>query len=157
MTDREHAYEVQVEWSGNLGTGTSAYGAYSRAHEISVTGKPPIAASADPAFRGDTARHNPEELLVAALSGCHMLSYLYLCTQARIVVLAYRDTATGVMTIEASGAGRFRQVTLHPMVRLAAGADVQRATALHERAHALCFIAQSVNFPVECQPKFLDT
>jgi organic hydroperoxide reductase OsmC/OhrA len=154
MTDREHTYKVQLEWSGNLGTGTSAYGTYSRAYEISVAGKPPIAASADPAFRGDTARHNPEELLVGALSGCHMLSYLHLCAQAKIVVLAYRDTATGVMTVDASGAGRFREVTLHPVARLAAGTDVQRATALHERAHTLCFIARSVNFPVQCEPTF---
>ncbi len=152
MSNREHDYRVQVRWTGNRGSGTSAYRAYARDHDIEVAGKPCIPGSSDPAFRGDASRYNPEELLVAALSACHMLWYLHLCTAASINVLEYRDEATGTVIEESDGGGRFREVTLHPVIRLAAGADAQRAAQLHERAHALCFIARSVNFPVSCQP-----
>ncbi|HTW73883.1 MAG TPA: OsmC family protein [Steroidobacteraceae bacterium] len=152
MSDREHDYRVRLRWTGNRGSGTSSYRAYARDHEIDVAGKPPIPGSSDPAFRGDASRYNPEELLVAALSACHMLWYLHLCAAAAISVLEYRDEATGTVLEETDGGGRFREVTLHPVIRLAAGADVQRALQLHERAHALCFIARSVSFPVSCQP-----
>ena len=149
---KEHRYTVQLRWTGNLGQGTSAYSAYERAHEIAAGGKPPIHGSSDPAFRGDPARYNPEELLVAALSACHMLWYLHLCADARIVVTAYSDEAVGVMAETPDGGGHFTAVVLKPSVTLEAGSDVGQAKQLHERAHALCFIANSVNFPVRCQP-----
>lgn len=152
MAEREHRYALQLEWTGNLGTGTSGYRTYSRAHEIGAAGKPTILGSADPVFRGEATRYNPEELLVAALCACHMLSYLHLCADAGVVVLGYRDAPVGLMVQDSSGAGRFREVVLHPVVRLAAGSDAAKASALHEKAHALCFIASSVNFPVACQP-----
>lgn len=155
MPGREHVYEVRVKWSGNLGRGTSAYHAYSRDYEIRVADRAVIAGSADRAFRGDAERYNPEELLVSALLACHMLSYLHLCADAGIVVLTYRDSATGIMRQRPDGAGGFQQVTLQPIVGLAAGADREQALRLHERAHELCFIANSVNFPVLCQPTAL--
>ncbi len=120
-----------------------------RDHTIVVEGKPEIPASSDPAFRGDRTRYNPEELLVASLSSCHMLWYLHLCATNGIVVLDYCDRATGTMREEPAGSGRFVGVVLHPEVVLAADADTSRALALHEDAHRLCFIARSVNFPVE--------
>lgn len=149
---REHRYAVTVDWTGNLGSGTANYRAYDRRHEILADGKPPIAASSDPAFRGDPVRWNPEDLLVASLSSCHMLWYLHLCAVAGIVVTAYRDDAEGVMEEGADGGGRFAQVTLRPTVTVKAGADLETARALHHDAHAKCFIANSVNFPVGCQP-----
>ena len=149
---RDHRYSVIVTWHGNRGTGTSAYGAYARDHEIAADGKVPIAGSSDPAFRGDRARWNPEELLLASLSACHQLWYLHLAAAAGIVVIDYADRAEGVMEEYADGSGRFSRVVLRPAVTLAAGSDVTRAEALHHIAHEKCFIANSVNFPVTCEP-----
>ena len=151
MAETQHRYAVTVTWTGNTGTGTSSYRGYDRAHTLSAPGKPLIAGSSDPAFRGDAARRNPEELLVASLAACHKLWYLGLCAQAGIVVTAYEDAAEGHMTEEAGGAGQFTAVTLRPRVTIAAGSDAARAEALHRDAHAFCFIARSVNFPVVCE------
>ncbi|MGO8947016.1 MAG: OsmC family protein [Ktedonobacterales bacterium] len=148
----EHTYLVSVTWTGNRGQGTSSYTSYDRNHEISGSGKPSISASSDPAFRGDRSRYNPEELLVAALSSCHMLWYLHLCSQAHLVVTEYTDDATGTMVETDDGGGHFSSVTLRPRVTLAPGSDLAQATSLHEQAHHLCFIANSVNFPIGCEP-----
>lgn len=150
---RTHHYAVTLQWTGNTGTGTSGYRDYRRDHEITTTGKPPIPGSSDPHFRGDAARWNPEELLVAALSSCHQLSYLHVCADAGIVVLAYTDHAQGVMEEAPNGSGRFQSATLHPHVTVAAGSDLTLARDLHHSAHAKCFIANSVNFPVRCEPE----
>ena len=150
MAAKTHIYQTQLVWTGNTGTGTSGYRTYERAHETSVPGKPVIPGSSDPAFRGDAARYNPEELLVASLAACHMLWYLHLCADNGIVVTAYQDQPSGQMVETADGGGHFTEVVLHPAVTVQAGADLALAEALHERAHALCFIAQSMNFPVRC-------
>jgi organic hydroperoxide reductase OsmC/OhrA len=143
---REHRYSVNVQWTGNTGQGTSDYRSYERNHEIKVLEKPPILGSADPKFRGDPLRYNPEELLVSALSTCHMLWYLHLCADAGIVVVSYEDRAEGTME-ESSEGGRFVRVTLHPHVRVTGSAE--QAETLHQRAHELCYIANSVNFPIQ--------
>jgi organic hydroperoxide reductase OsmC/OhrA len=150
---REHRYSVTVTWTGNGGTGTSGYRDYARAHEISAEGKPAIGASSDPAFRGDRTRWNPEELLVAALSSCHQLFYLHLCADAGIVVVEYVDHAEGWMEETPDGSGQFTRVVLRPKVTVAAGSDVAKAKELHHEAHAKCFIARSVTFPVENEPE----
>jgi len=152
---KEHQYGVTVTWTGNQGTGTSSYRAYARDHEIAANGKPPIAASSDPAFRGDKVRYNPEDMLVASLSSCHMLWYLHLCAVGGIVVTRYADRAEGTMAEDASGGGRFTCVTLRPEIAVAPGADLAKARALHDEAHHKCFIANSVNFPVACEPTFV--
>lgn len=150
MSGREHRYEVAVVWTGNAGTGTSAYRAYRRDHDIAVAGKAPIAGSSDPAFRGDPKRWNPEELLVASLSACHMLWFLHLASEAGLVVTEYADAPAGTMVETADGGGYFSEVVLHPAVTVSAG-DTGRADALHHQAHEKCFIAKSVNFPVRCE------
>lgn len=150
--NRQHSYTTRTLWTGNLGRGTADYRAYSREHSISAPGKPDLAGSSDPAFRGDAARWNPEDLLVASLSACHMLWYLHLCSEAGIVVLGYCDDAVGTMVEDGGGGGRFSGVTLRPVATLAAGADAARAAELHEEAHRKCFIANSVNFPVAIEP-----
>lgn len=152
MPGRRHLYRLQVTWTGNTGAGTASPRAYTRAHRIEAPGKPPIEGSSDPAFRGDAACWNPEELLLASLSACHKLWYLDLCARAGIVVTAYVDTPEGEMTEEPGGAGQFTRVTLHPRVTIASG-DPARAAALHHDAHAMCFIARSVNFPVTHEPE----
>jgi organic hydroperoxide reductase OsmC/OhrA len=145
---RKHTYAVTIRWTGNSGTGTSGYRDYSRGHDISSVGKPVIAASSDAAFRGDRTRWNPEELLLAALSSCHQLAYLHLCTVAGVVVVDYVDAAEGVMEETEDGGGRFTHVVLRPKVTVASG-DMEKAKELHHEAHAKCFIANSVNFPVD--------
>jgi organic hydroperoxide reductase OsmC/OhrA len=146
---RKHHYSVAVVWTGNTGQGTRNYNGYERAHEIRSGQKPVVPGSSDPAFRGDPTRYNPEELFVAALSSCHMLWYLHLCADAGIVVVSYEDHAEGTM-IETAEGGRFTNVTLHPTVKVADSPE--RGDGLHKRANELCFLARSVNFPVEHQP-----
>ena len=155
MSGKDHRYTTVVEWTGNTGSGTSSYRAYSRQHRISSPGqpKPSIPGSSDPGFRGDAACWNPEEFLVASLSACHQLWYLHLCADAGLVITSYVDRAEGVMTEDADGGGRFRVVTLRPVVTFAPGADLDHARELHHEAHRLCFIANSVNFPVEHEPE----
>jgi organic hydroperoxide reductase OsmC/OhrA len=151
---KKHRYSVTVEWTGNTGTGTSGYRSYGRQHEISTgTEKPPIPGSSDPSFRGDAARWNPEELLVASLSACHELWYLHLCAEAGIVVVAYVDNAEGVMEETPDGSGHFERVLLRPRVKVIPGSDTAKARALHHAAHEKCFIANSVNFPVQLEPE----
>lgn len=140
-----------MSWAALDGAGTIDYRSYTRDHAIGAPGKPPIAASADGAFRGNAARYNPEELLVASLSSCHMLWYLHLCAEAGVVVVDYRDDASGTLERDEDGSGHFVAVTLRPDVRIRQG-DPQKALALHQRAHALCFIARSVAFAVETEP-----
>ncbi len=152
---RTHSYTTSVTWRGNLGTGTSDYRSYERAHSISGAGKPEIAGSSDPGFRGDETRWNPEELLVASLSACHMLWYLHLASVAGIVVTDYADEAEGTMEESGGGEGRFVRAVLRPRVSIAPGSDAVRARKLHRDAHAKCFIAQSVNFAVECEPEII--
>lgn len=145
----QHRYRTTLVWTGNDGSGTGTYRGYRRDHVISADGKPPLPGSSDPAFRGDGTRYNPEELLVASLSACHMLWYLHLCADHGVVVVEYRDEASGVMQEDDDGGGSFVRVVLRPRVRIAAGGDREKAHALHERAHGRCFIARSVRFPVE--------
>lgn len=152
MSQPQHDYRVRVTWTGNQGSGTHGYRDYSRDHEIEVAGKATLRGSADPAFLGDAARHNPEDMLVASLAACHMLWYLHLCADAGVVVERYTDQAEGSMALTGNGGGHFTRVTLRPQVGIAAGSDPALAEQLHERAHRLCFIANSVNFPVHCEP-----
>jgi organic hydroperoxide reductase OsmC/OhrA len=143
---REHHFAARLTWTGAAQGPTRDYESYSREYRLEVEGKPPIVGSADPQFRGDASKHNPEDLLVVALSACHMLSYLHLCASAGIEVVAYEDQASGRMAIK-DRKMRFVEVMLAPKVTIAAG-DPEKAEALHEEAHAACFIANSVNFPV---------
>ena len=146
---KQHNYKIQVAWTGNQGQGTKTYASYKRDHAITASGKPTLLASSDPAFRGDPTRYNPEELLVASLSSCHMLWYLHLCAINKIVVTDYEDEAMGVMGEDANGSGAFVEVILHPQVTVEAESDEAKALSLHEEAHRYCFIANSVNFPVK--------
>lgn len=149
----EHQYSLQLTWTGNTGSGTSSYRAYGRDYILSQPGKPDWPGSADPTYRGDPARHNPEDMLVASLSACHMLWYLHLCADAGIVVLEYADRASGSMQTDKQGSGAFSEVILHPEVVIADGAQIEVAHALHQKAHSMCFIARSVNFPVRHMPE----
>ena len=147
-----HHYSVDIKWTGNKGNGTSAYGAYERSHEISAENKEAIFCSSDPSFRGDKKKYNPEELLVASLSSCHMLWYLHLCSEAGVSVVDYQDSPTGIMQEDKDGGGHFSEVTLNPIVTVKEANMIQKANELHDKAHELCFIARSCNFPVRHNP-----
>jgi organic hydroperoxide reductase OsmC/OhrA len=147
----QHEYQLETQWQGNQGTGTSGYKTYSRAHIVRAKGKPDIHGSSDKAFHGDVERWNPEELLIAALSQCHMLSFLHVAQAAGVVVESYRDHASGVLETSVDGSGRITEVILRPTIEISEG-DQAALPALHHKASELCFIANSVNFPVRHQP-----
>ena len=144
----EHHYALTTTWTGNRGTGTSGYRDYTRDVTIGVEGKPDLLASSDKPFRGDSTRWNPEDLLLAALSECHLLSYLHACVTAGVVVTDYHDEATGIMREDGRGGGAFAEVTLRPRVVVADASMLEAAREAHRTAHEWCFIANSVNFPV---------
>lgn len=148
---KTHAYQTSLLWNAHDGAGTANYRSYRRDFTLSARDKAPIAGSSDPAFRGDATRYNPEELLVASLSSCHMLWYLHLCAVNGVVVTEYRDDASGEMRENDDGSGEFAKVVLRPVVTLGEGSDERKARELHHKAHELCFIARSVNFPVEIE------
>ena len=154
---KQHSYNARVEWTGNDGEGTKTYKSYRRDHTIICDAKPPIHGSSDPSFRGDPSRYNPEELLVASLSSCHMLWYLHLCSSNHITVLDYRDSASGMMAEHDDGSGEFVEVTLRPTVKVLAGNDHAKALALHDEAHRFCFIARSVKFTVKVAARIEET
>ncbi len=149
---KAHSFKVHLVWTGNQGKGTLNYSGYSRDHLIGAEGRPEIPCSSDPVFMGSAARYNPEQLLVASLSGCHMLWYLHLCANAGIVVDQYLDKPAGTLVEEADGSGRFIEVILHPEVVVRDPDSIKKAIALHAQAHDLCFIARSCNFPVHHFP-----
>lgn len=151
----DHTYEVSVGWTGNRGTGTSGYRDYGRDHLVSAARKDDIAGSADPTFRGDRDRWNPEELVLAALTQCHMLSYLHVAVQQGFTVLDYRDRATASLDLHRDGSGELVEAVLRPVVTIAEADRVDAATAAHARASELCFIARSVAFPVRHEPEIV--
>ncbi len=148
----QHNYTLKVKWTGNTGTGTSGYKDYERSHSILVENKVELFCSSDPAFRGDESKHNPEDLLLASVSSCHMLFYLHLCAVAGITVTKYVDNVTGIMVETENGDGKFTEVTLCPTVTISDSSMVQKANELHKKANELCFIANSLNFPVYHKP-----
>lgn len=149
---KTHHYKTTVNWTGNTGKGTENYKAYTRDYIILANGKPDIKGSSDPAFLGDRTRYNPEELLLASLSSCHMLWYLHLCSEAGVIVTAYSDSAEGTMAETPNGSGQFTGVTLKPTITVAKASMIDKANALHHKANEMCFIANSCNFPVYHEP-----
>ncbi|MCU1530488.1 MAG: peroxiredoxin [Arthrobacter sp.] len=152
MSIDEHRYALTVRWTGNLGEGTASYRGYSRDHDVEIPGLPVLKGSADPAFHGDRNRYNPEQLLLAALSQCHMLSFLHVAVKHGVVVTAYEDQAAGLMRTNRDGSGQFESVTLRPRVTVAGPAPAELLEELHAEANRVCFIARSVSFPVHHEP-----
>lgn len=146
---KDHLYKTTVIWTGNKGSGTMDYRSYDRDYLISVNGKADISGSSDSAFLGDKSKHNPEDLLLASISSCHMLWYLHLCSKNEVVVIDYKDEAVGTMEELADGSGRFKEVTLYPQVLIADKAHFELSNSLHTEANKMCFIANSLNFPVK--------
>lgn len=148
MSKGAHEYRARIVWEGNSGEGTATYAGYGRQYRTSISGKPDLIGSADPAFRGEADKHNPEDLFLAAISSCHLLSYLAVCARNGISVLAYEDEAYGKMVPTPNGGGRFEEVILRPRVTISRAGDVHRAEQLHDTAHELCYIANSCSTPI---------
>ncbi len=155
MTKR-HDFTAAIEWTGDRGEGTRDYRGYDRTWRIATPGKRAVECSNDPALGGDPAKHNPEDLLIASLAACHMLWYLHLASEAGLVVRGYEDAPLGIGETGARGEGRFVRAVLRPTIRLAAGADLTRADALHHEVHQRCFIARSVSFPVSYEARYIE-
>lgn len=149
---RQHNYSATIKWTGNKGKGTSNYKEFERSHIISINNKPNILCSSDPAFLGDKTKYNPEELLLASLSSCHMLWYLHLCSESNIIVTKYVDNPTGIMIEKLNGSGYFSEVSLNPTIIVTENSMIEKAIELHKKANELCFIANSVNFKVFHNP-----
>lgn len=150
---QQHTYTTHIQWTGNKGTGTSRYDEYERSHTLSVEHKPELQCSSDTIFRGDGSKHNPEDMLLASLSSCHMLWYLHLCADASIVVTDYKDKATATLVLPEGGNGYFSEAVLHPEVTVLDESMIEQAMAMHNKAHEKCFIANSCNFPVTHRPE----
>lgn len=145
---KAHHYELLINWTGNTGSGTRTLRSYSRNHDVAAVGLDAIAASSDPAFRGDPSRWNPEQLFLASIAQCHMLWYLGMAAEAGIVVTAYEDRPAGCMIEEANGAGQFESITLRPLVTITPDSDIALAKGLHDRVGEYCFIARSIKTPI---------
>lgn len=153
--NQTHRYTAEIRWVGRMGDEPRSYANYTRTYTTRMPGKPDLPGSADPVFRGDSGMHNPEDLFVAAISACHMLSYLALCARRGVEVLRYEDEVVGEMALNVDGSGHFTDVVLRPRVTIAAGADPRLAKSLHATAHEQCFIANSCSVPIRCQPKIV--
>jgi organic hydroperoxide reductase OsmC/OhrA len=150
--EHEHLYKLTAVWHGNKGQGTKNVRAYDRSHTVTIAGKPELHLTTDNPAVGDKTKLNPEDLLVTAISSCHMLSYLYVCAQEGVIITEYIDNATGTMIETETGGGSFKEVVLHPICKVADESMVERAIELHHKAHEVCYIANSVNFEVKCKP-----
>ncbi|HEY1047226.1 MAG TPA: OsmC family protein [Bacteroidia bacterium] len=153
--DIKHLFKLENNWTGNKGSGTADVAAYSRLHQIKMEDKPDLQLTTADTHRGDKGVHNPEDLLLASVSSCHMLSYLYLCAKANVIVFNYIDTAEGIMIEHEKGGGHFKNVLLKPTVTIASEDMRERAIKLHHKAHEICYIASSVNFEIEIQPEII--
>jgi organic hydroperoxide reductase OsmC/OhrA len=150
---KQHIYNIDIEWAGNDGRGTETYTSYRRDFNLTAAGKPTLLGSSDPGFRGDPSRYSPEELLIASLSGCHMLWYLHLCSVHHVTIIDYRDNVSATLQENQDGSGLFTEVTLRPRIKLSPSSDRAKAISLHQEAHRFCFIANSVNFAVRIEPE----
>lgn len=151
----EHHYKVALKWTGNQGTGTSNYKEYERAYKIQIDNKVEILGSSDPEFRGDRTKHNPEELLLASVSSCHMLWYLHFCSEAKIIVTDYVDNATAILEETESGNGKFTSILLQPTITITEESMREQGTELHKKANEFCFVANSLNIAVDHKPIFI--
>lgn len=151
-----HSYRLDLAWTGNLSTGTSGYREYSRDVLARSAGMPDLELSADRPFRGDPSRWNPEVLLLAALSECHLLSLLHVAVTHAVTVTAYTDAPQAWLEQEGIG-GHFSRALLRPRVTITDPAHRVLMPQLHEEAARACFIASSVNFPVDHEPETVVT
>lgn len=149
-----HLFKATLNWSSNKKQEETISKFYNKSHQIKIEGKPVLDISAAKAFKGDPSLYNPEDLLLSSLVSCHMMSYLYVCSQNGIEVLEYSDNAEATLEVSPDGSGRFTEVRLKPKVKISNPDKVELALELHTKANKLCFIANSCNFPVLHEASF---
>ncbi|MDJ0612048.1 MAG: OsmC family protein [Rhizobiaceae bacterium] len=152
---KKHDFPSRIVWTGNRGTGTSAYRDYDRTWDMALEGKVVLSCSNDPLLGGDPSKYNPEDMMIASIASCHMLWYLHLCSQAGVTVVAYEDNPIGIGESEPDGTGRFLEAILKPKITITAESDPEKALSLHDEIHKYCFIARSINFPVRYEPEIV--
>jgi organic hydroperoxide reductase OsmC/OhrA len=150
----EHRFQALITWTGAAKGPAESYRTYSREYKVEIEGKPDLTASAAAPFYGDATLHNPEDLLLAAISGCHLLSYLAIAARQGVVVTSYTDEATATMAIK-DGKMRFVEATLRPRVTITPESDREKTMSMHHQANHECFIANSLNFPVHHEPEIV--
>ncbi|WP_159022904.1 OsmC family protein [Formosa sp. L2A11] len=146
-------FHINNSWSLEEATSTKKEGGSLKTHQVFLEDGKRLDVSAAKPFKGDASKYNPEELLMAALSSCHFMSYLYVCEQAGISILEYSDSVEGFLMLNNDGSGAFTKVTLNPKVKIESESQKQLAEDLHKKAGALCFIANSCAFTIEYKPK----
>lgn len=147
----EHHFKASLKWTGNTGMGTATYTAYDREHRFAVEGKDPINLSSAPVFRGDAEKYNPEDMLIYAVSSCHMLWFLHCCADAGFIAIEYSDTPEGTLSIDKNGIGKFTSIILKPTVVFKSPISQEQLRLLHDKAHTHCFIANTLSCPVEVE------
>lgn len=149
-----HIFKATLNWKPKEGENTQNPRNYTRDHEVKITDKKLLQLSAAKSFRGDTNLLNPEDLLLSAITSCHMMSYLYVCSQNQVEILSYSDNSEGILEVVGDG-GSFERVDLNPVVTIKNPKDIELAKELHTKANELCFIANSCNFPIHHKAKIL--
>ena len=150
--EKEHHYKLKVNWYGATDAGNENLRTYDRSHSVSLEGKPELHLTTDDGTVGDQSKLNPEELLVSAVASCHMLSFLYLCSRKKIVITSYEDNATGLLIERSKGKSGIEEVVLNPVFTVADDSMKEKAVEMHHTAHDFCYIANSVNFEIKCNP-----
>jgi len=145
-----HLFEADLRWTGQCHEADGKL-KLERRFTLQFAGKPALEGSSPAVFNGDDSRHNPESLMVSSLTACHHLTYLAICERSGVRIVSYEDRATGTLAIK-DGKMRMVEVVLRPRVKIADAAQIERATSAHNKAHANCFISNSVNFEVKVQP-----
>jgi len=145
-----HLFEGSLRWTGSASEVNGKL-ALARAFRVEFAGKAPIEGSSPAVFNGDDSRHNPETLMVASLMACHHLTYVAVCERSGVKLTGYTDRASGTLAIK-DGKMRMVEVVLRPRVTVADATQLERARELHDKAHANCFMSNSVNFEVKVEP-----
>lgn len=151
MSNR-HTFEAHLSWTKPDEASSNRKRIYGKTHLMQINGKQDLTISAAKAFKGDPALHNPEDQLLSSIMSCHMMSFLYVCSQHNMEVFSYKDKATAILETYEDGSGKIVSVSLFPQVIIADHNQIELANALHVKANKLCFIANSCNFPVQHEP-----
>jgi organic hydroperoxide reductase OsmC/OhrA len=144
----KHLFKAKLNWALVPEETVSSSKKYLKTHQIAIEGKENLNISAAKAFKGDPSLYNPEDLLLSSLVSCHMMSYLYVCSQNGIDVISYQDDAEATLEVSENGSGRFVEVRLYPKVVIKQQEKIAQAISLHVKANELCFIANSCNFKI---------
>ena len=148
---QEVVFEGSLQWAGHGPGQAFSYDSFDRTTQLQFAGGAVVRASAPAEFNGDDSLLNPETLMLASLMQCHFLTFMAVASKSGATVLSYSDSGSGRLAMK-DGRMRYVEVILRPAVELADPVHMARLATFHDKAHANCFMANSVNFPVLVQP-----